>query len=157
MSAGSSPHPPSGTLPGWAYVVAVVVVAAAISGITVWWAYQPGGPLNPRVYLRVDVLQVVWTRQGYPETISPGFNVQAGAPESVSLSLYCANGTGVHGPVPKECALGSAFIDTPGFGLVSTNAPFEWSSGTTGADATVTVNFLTPSDDYSGNLTIELH
>jgi hypothetical protein len=142
----------------WVVVAGVVLAGGIVAGSVVWYEYQPGGVFNPIVQLQVDVTQVVWTYFGTPEASSAGFNAEAGAPVHVSLALYCANGTGFFGePVAQTCASGSVFIETYGFGLVSTNTPFQWSSGTTGASAPVDLTVSTPSFAYSGNLTIELH
>ena len=141
----------------WMVVTAIAATGAILVGSVVWYEYQPGGAFDPIVTLQVDVTQVVWTYFGAPEASSPGFNVEAGTPVSVSLNLYCPNGSGFFGPVPQNCSSGSVFIETPGFGLASTNAPFVWSSGTAGAYHQLDARLATPAQDYSGNLTIELH
>ena len=109
----------------------------------------------------MNVLQVFWTNGGHPTGyygVSAGFQVEAGAPEAVSLSLYCTNGTGFFGnPVAENWSVSRTVIDTAGFGLVATDAPLTWSSGTSGASAAVQVTVSTPSYAYTGNLTIELH
>lgn len=138
------------------YVLFGVAIAGVITGGFLFYAYEPGSPLNPISHPRVAVTEVVWTGR-YIES-SPGFNVEAGAPEWVSASLYCPNGTNVfYRPVAENCTSGSVFIETSGFGLISTNAPVTWSSGLTGASMTVSVDVLAPSQAYSGNLTIDLH
>jgi hypothetical protein len=143
----------------WVHVAVVIAVSggAYVAGIATWWAYEPGNPLNPYVYQRVDVLQVNWTQFGIPVGSSAGFNVVAGAPESVSISLYCPNGTGSLGePIVQNCPTGSVLLDTNGFGLASTNAPLQWSSGLSGANATITATVQTPAYAYTGNLSIWL-
>jgi len=153
ISHGSSP------LSRWFHVAVVVAIAggANVAGIVIWWAYEPGNPLNPYAYPRVDVLQVNWTQFGIPVGSSAGFNVVAGAPERVSISLYCPNGTGSLGkPIVQNCPSGSVLLVTIGFGLSSTNAPFQWSSGVSGANATVTATVQTPAYAYTGDLSIWL-
>lgn len=144
-------------LAAWVVVAGVVAAGAILAGSVVWYEYQPGGAFNPIVVLRVDVTQVVWTYEGTPEASSHGFNVVAGAPVGVSVQLYCAPGSGLFGPFSQNCTSGSPFIQTPGFTLSATNTPFQWASGTGGAYATVSLTVITPSQEYSGNLTIELH
>lgn len=142
----------------WLDLTLVIVAVAVITVILLWYAYAPGGPLNPILHPRVAVTDVDWTGYELAFVSSPGFNVEAGAPVWVSVSLYCANGTNILGqPVAESCDSGSVLIATVGFELISTNAPVTWSSGLSGATATVTVHVLTPTQAYSGDLTIELH
>lgn len=133
-------------------ILAVLVILAA--GLSVYWyEYQPGGPLNPHI---VKVTQVVWTEDGAAWTTGGGFSLHAGKQTTVSASEYCAPGEFI-GPYAVTCSLASVYILTAGFGLVSTNAPFSWSSGTTGASATVNVTVSLPNSSYTGPLDIDLH
>jgi hypothetical protein len=139
------------------YIVVAVVVVAALIGLSLtYYEYQPGNPLNP---YKVRVTQVIWTQ--YNETTSlgtsPGFTRDAGKVQTVGLGLYCAPGEFI-GPYSVNCGSGSVYILTAGFGVVSTNAPFEWPSGTSGSYATVFVNVSLPSGaNYDGDLAIDLH
>jgi hypothetical protein len=125
-------------------VVVVVVVLAA------YYEYRPGGPQNPYV---VKVGQVIWTQNGAALSTTPGFSVHAGKHAMVGVSEPCASFFGY----PETCSSGSVYILTPGFGIASTNAPFSWSSGSSGASGTITVYLTTPSSSYTGNLEIDLH
>jgi len=153
---GPRAAPPSpARLARWVVVVGVVLAGGILAGSVVWYEYQPGGAFNPIVQLQVDVTQVVWTYFGTPESSSPGFDVEAGTPVGLSIILYCA--PTITGFEVQTCDSGSPFIQTAGFGLMSTNTPFQWSSGYYGATATVHLVISTPTQDFSGNLTIELH
>jgi len=69
------------------------------------------------------------------------------------LQLVCSPSGGQ----AQTCQSGILTISTPGFRLVSTNAPFSWSStATSGTTANVVVSFQTPPSAYSGNLTFDL-
>jgi hypothetical protein len=167
VSAPLEPLPPTPTVPPpvteappvpargrWTLVVFAIVIGLVAAGFVLWYAYTPGGPLNPTP--RVDVTQVVWAENGFVEAATPGFVANGGQFALVSVSLYCANGSGPSGPEPQTCSSGNPVIETPGFRLVSTDAPFQWSSGTAGASATLTVGVTTPTHAYTGNLTIEI-
>ena len=140
----------------WLYVVIGVVIAAVLVGSIVWYEYSPGGPLNP---YHVKVTEVIWQVDGQPYASEPGFGHLAGKSASLQVVLYCYPSQGVFGEYDSvECGSGSVYILTPGFGLVSTNAPFAWWSGTDpdGTTATVSVTVSLPQGSYNGNLTINL-
>lgn len=137
------------------YAVIGVLAAVAVAGASVtYYEYLPGNLLNPYV---VYVTQVVWTQFGASVATSPGFQAHAGKTRTVTLQEYCPPLSGFLGNTPQTCSSGTPFIQTPGFGEASTNAPFDWSSGDTGASATVVVTIVTPHIAYSGNLTIDVH
>ena len=129
-------------------IVAVVVV---IAGVSVYeYEYSPGGPLNPYI---VSVHQVLWTENGGALSAGPGFVRHAGLSQDVYVSLPCTSYFGF----AQNCKTGSAYVQTPGFGVASTNAPATWSSGSTNALFQVYVQLLLPDHAYNGNVTIDLH
>jgi hypothetical protein len=125
------------------------VVVAIVAGSVLWWEYQPGNPLNP---YHVDVTQVVWAWQSNDTIIATesGFSTLAGHTQWLSVGLYCATFLFF----AQTCNSGNVAIGTPGFGLLSTNTPFSWSSGSSGAGATVTIHVSLPTKSYSGELDI---
>ncbi len=129
-----------------AAVVVVVVVALSLY----FYEAEPGNLLNP---YKIRVSQVIWTQNGNSLGSSPGFSVKAGSTPTVSYTLTCY--PGFFGP--NTCSSGSVYIETVGFGVGSTNAPFTWYSGSSRATATVTVKLITPTTAYSGTLIIDLH
>jgi hypothetical protein len=139
----------------WAAIaVVIVVVAAAIAVLA--YEYEPGKLLNP---YRVKVAQVVWTQDNgsVSLTTTPGFSVLAGKNAQLYVTLFCAPGS-FFGPYSVNCSSGSVYILTPGFGVVATNAPFEWASGTSGVSETVGIIVSTPTGaNFNGDLAIDLH
>jgi zinc-ribbon domain len=155
---GAAAAPPSASTPIlprksrkrlWVAIGVVIVVAVvALSGYA--YEVEPGNALNP---YKVRVSQVIWTQNGYSLGSTAGFSVKAGSSPSVSFTLNCPSG--FFGP--QTCSSGSVYVLTAGFGVASTNAPFTWSSGDSGATAAVTVKLTTPTSAYSGDLEIDLH
>lgn len=151
------PSPPRMSRRGVFVVIAIVVIVAVVAGSVLWYEYQPGGPQNP---YKVHVTQVIWTTEGQSVASSAGFNLNAGKTVSESYTEWCLPTTGLFGTYEAvTCLSGSPYIETPGFGLAWTNAPFEWSSGTSplGVSGVVDVTVQLPSGSYTGNLTIEVH
>ncbi len=138
------------------FVVAVVVIVIILAaGLSVYWyEYQPGGLMNPRIVKIVNVSEVIWTLNGTAWTTSPGFSLEAGAQVNESVNEYCP--PIVYYIVQRTCMSGEVYILTPGFSLVTTNAPFQWSSYNTGEDAAVTAVVSLPNSSFTGNLTIDL-
>lgn len=153
-------EPPSPTTPGdrrsrrrtvWTLIGVIVLAAIIIAAASIlWYEYQPGNALNP---YKVHVLEVVWTQSGSAYQTESGFTVKAGEFAHVSVPLTC---TSVFG-FSQTCESGSVYVETPGFGLSSSNAPFSWSSGSTSTTTAVNAVITTPSSSYTGNLTIDLH
>lgn len=129
-------------------MIAVLVVGALLLSID-YYETRPGGPLNP---IRSRVTQVVWTLNNQPFSSSPGFSIHAGWITVVSTNEYCPAGF----YVPQTCYSGSVYVVTPGFGLAGTNAPFQWSSGDSGAYAAIIVEIKAPPYGFTGNLTINI-
>jgi hypothetical protein len=144
----------SWVIAGMILVVAIVVLAAVLD-----YEYRPGGPENP--YL-VKVTEVVWTADHAAFSSAPGFDKHAGKSAQTGVALTCyptvENDLFSSYYVAETCSSGSVFIQTPGFSLEATNAPFTWSSGTDPGGTTqgVYVTVGVPSTSYSGNLTIDL-
>ncbi len=135
--------------------IGVVIVIAIIALSAYAYENEAGHVLNP---YRVRVSQVIWTSNGYSLGTSTGFSVKAGATPTVSITLYCYEGT--YGG--NTCSSGSVYVLTAGFGVASTNAPFTWSGGGNingygKATAVVTVQLTTPTSAFSGDLAIDLH
>ncbi len=139
-------------------IAVVVIVVAIVVGVSIYWyEYRPGGPLNP---YHVNVSEVIWTTDGNFYSDSAGFSLIAGKSVPLQIVLYCYPLT----PYPGEtytqtCNSGSVYVQTNGFGLISTNAPLSWSSGTSssGTSTTIYVTVSLPANSYSGTLTIDLH
>ena len=131
---------------GIGILIIVVIIALSV------YAYEsvPGNALNP---YKVRVGQVIWTTNGNSLGSSAGFSVRVGLTPTVSITLSCPSG--FFGP--RTCTSGSVYVLTDGFGVASTNAPFTWSSGNSGATAAVSVKLTIPTSSYSGDLTIDLH
>ncbi|MCI4347435.1 MAG: hypothetical protein L3J97_02305 [Thermoplasmata archaeon] len=139
------------------YVGVAVLAVAAVTGLSVLaYEYQPGNVLNPYT---IKVGQVIWTQNhGAALGTSTGFARHAGVDQTVGLDMFCEPGSDVFGPYSVTCDSGSVYVLTAGFGVVSTNAPFSWDSGLSGADATITVVLATPTGmSFNGNLAIDLH
>ena len=132
------------------YLIGIVLVVGIIALSVYFYEDQPGNALNP---YKVRVSEVIWTTNGNSLGSTPGFTVKAGSPHTVSITLSCS--PSIFGP--NTCYSGSVYIVTNGFGLLNTNAPLTWSSGSNGSTATVFVELTTPSYAYSGNLNIDLH
>jgi hypothetical protein len=130
-------------------LVAIVVVAVVVVAVY-QYEYRPGGPQNP--YL-VKVSQVIWTKNGNALSTGPGFTKRAGTNIEIGTTLSCSSFLGF----PSTCSTGSVYILTPGFGVVSSNAPASWSSGPSGATFSVQVDISVPDSSYSGTLAIDLH
>jgi predicted RNA-binding Zn-ribbon protein involved in translation (DUF1610 family) len=149
-SNASSPIPPRKSRKKlWISIGVLVVVAVIVLSVYVY-EDEPGNALNP---YKVRVSQVIWTTNGNSLGSTAGFSVKAGSTPTVSFTLSCPYG--FFGP--QNCSSGSVYVLTAGFGVVSTNAPFTWSSGNSGTTAAVTVKLTTPTSAYSGDLEIDLH
>ncbi len=133
-------------------VVGVVVILLAAELSDNWYQLRPGGPMNPQ---EVKVPVVTWTLNGTTWATSPGFSLPAGAQVTVWAYEYCA--PIVYYIVQRTCTSGEIYSLTPGFVLVSTDVPLQWSSYNTGADANVTAVVSLPTSSFTGNLTIALH
>jgi hypothetical protein len=138
----------------WLYVIFSVAIIAVVVGLVLFYEYQPGGPLNPRpTPVKVEIYEVVWEQYNNSLGTQPGFSTIVGWTVNVSWSLTCQSFFGFN----ESCSTGSVHIVTPGFGLVSTNAPHTWYSGSTSADFVVRVGVLMPTTNYTGDLTIDLY
>jgi hypothetical protein len=143
----------------WAFASVVIVLAVIVLVSVLDYEYSPGGPENPFL---VKVSQVVWTIGHSPFSSAPGFDKHAGKSAQTGVGLTCyptlQNGFFSSYYVAQTCTSGSVFVETPGFSLEATNAPFTWSSGTSsgGTSQQVTVTVGVPSHSYTGNLTLEL-
>jgi hypothetical protein len=137
-------------IPEWVLPVTLLVIVAIVAGSVLWYEYAPGGPQNP---YKVHVSQVEWLVDGAPYSNSSGFTLKAGSTAELSLGLWCAPYTGFFGG-PQTCSSGSVTVETPGFTLSNSNAPFTWSSGESGAVGSVYVWVTLPNHSYSGLLVI---
>jgi len=133
-------------------VVGVVVILLVAELSDYLYERRPGGPINP---YEVKVSAVTWTLNGTAWASSPGFSLPAGAQVTVWANAYCA--PIVYNIVQRTCTSGEIYLLTPGFVLVYTNAPLQWSSYNTGADANVTAVVSLPTSSFAGDLTIALH
>lgn len=133
----------------WLFVVIGVVIAVIVAGSVLAYEYEPGNALNP---YHVYVTQVVWAWQSNDTLIatSAGFDHLAGQTVWLGVALWCSSFLGFS----ETCSSGNVAIATPGFGLISTNTPFSWSSGSSGASAAITIHVRLPSGSYSGELDI---
>jgi hypothetical protein len=133
----------------WLYVILGVAVAVVVVGSVLNYEYEPGGPMNP---YKVHVTEIIWLLVATIVLVQPGFTSNAGSTVYVSIPEPCSPLYGA----PTNCT--SALIDilTPGFGLVATNTPLTWSSGTTGKTVTLYAYVSLPPTNYLGNLTIGL-
>jgi hypothetical protein len=131
-------------------VIAVVIVAIIAVSVLAY-EYEPGQALNP---YKVHVTEVIWTQSGSPLSTEGGFAVKAGQIAHVTVTLSCSAGFFGY---PETCSSGSVYVETPRFGLASSNAPFTWSSGSSGSTMAVVATITTPSTGYTGNLTLDLH
>ena len=153
----TSPSPPAPThhhrIRLFVVFVVVGVVVILIAGLSDYlYQQRSGGPINP---YEVKVPAVTWTLNGTTWANSPGFSLPAGAQVTVWANEYCA--PIVYYIVQRTCTSGEIYLLTPGFVLVSTDTPFQWSSYNTGADANVTAVVSLPTSSFTGNLTITLH
>jgi hypothetical protein len=131
-------------------VIAVVIVAIIAVSVLAY-EYEPGQALNP---YKVHVTEVIWTQSGSALSSEAGFTVKAGQIAHVTVTLSCS--PGFFG-TSQTCSSGSVYVETHGFGLAASNAPFTWSSGSTGSTMTVNAAVTTPTSSFTGNLTIDLH
>lgn len=148
MDAGPDPDAPK-TSQAVVLIVIVLISAGLIGATIIWFAFEPGHWLNPN---RANVSELIWTENGTVLKTYTGFNVVSGTSLGTSFTLVCSP-VGGHS---QTCNSGTVTIVTSGFRLISTNAPFTWSSGSVGTSASIIVNFQTPSSAYSGNLTIAI-
>ncbi len=138
----------------WLYVVFSVAIAGVVIGGLLWYAYEPGGPLNPAAPpVIVTVHEVIWEQGNSSLGSAAGFTAATGWTVPLSWWLTCDAFFGYN----ESCKTGSVYILTAGFGLASTNAPATWYSGTSSAGFQVTVSVLTPSTNYTGDLVIDLY
>lgn len=154
LAPPSTPLPPPPTLRSKSrrrfYLALTAAIAIVIALTVLVLEFEPGGPQNP---YKVRVTEVNWLEDGSLSSSSPGFTKDAGKSDTVTLSLYCSPGLFDES---ITCQSGSVFIQTSGFGLQSTNAPYTWTSGSGGAYSTLSVTVSLPSTSYTGNLTINI-
>lgn len=131
-------------------IIALVVAILVIVPSVYWYEYRPGGPQNPYI---VHVSEVIWTQNGAAMSTSPGFMRHAGTNIQLSVELSCYSYFGY----PSTCQTGSVYIQNPDFGIVNTNTPTSWSSGSSSANFSVLVLVSVPPHAYSGTLQIDLH
>jgi len=149
----SAPPSKKRRVPRWVYAAIAVAVVAAVVGSILWYEYAPGGPQNP---FKVHITEVDWLIDSQPYETGGPFTLKGGSTAELSIGLNCEPVNGFFGVTPQTCSSGSVTIETPGFSLINTNAPFTWSSGYAGQGATVDVWIHFPNHDYTGALVINL-
>jgi hypothetical protein len=149
------PQPKSHT--GIYVAVAVIFVVVVLGGAAL--AYENAHPSSSGSGNNSPPQTVVITAtnlnpQGgngncWTSSTGTGGTIAAGSDFSTSWTLSYPGGLFK----PASCTVQSASVQTPGFTIVSSNAPLTVSAGGT---QTLTVVLGTPSTDYTGTVTLEL-
>ncbi|MGI0151015.1 MAG: hypothetical protein ACREC5_03650 [Thermoplasmata archaeon] len=149
-AGGWAPPPPRAKHTARNVAIVVVGVAVAVALVLVTILASGGYISGPRVTAQVTGTDWYTDPNDAPIASGPGFSLAAGdsTPISISVSydgcfLFCSANEVVSNPSAA----------TPGFTVVSSNAPVTIPAGESGT-LTVTVEFDTGNGDYNGPLAI---